>query len=140
MGIFDIAFGAYIQFRSYFLGFGVDAIFLIASVNEDVIFRGGRRFFLGTVISLYFKGVFVLHLQRNTFLSFTVKVIQMSDTEKLDLILKEIADLRSDTKEMKQTLKVMDKRLTLIENRLSNIEPWISVDNSHLAFKPATAA
>jgi hypothetical protein len=52
----------------------------------------------------------------------------MSDTQKLDAILKEIG-------EVKHTLLIIDKRLTLIENRLSSIEPWISVDNKHLEYK-----
>lgn len=57
----------------------------------------------------------------------------MTDTEKLDHIL-------NDIREAKQILKVIDKRLTLIENRLSNIEPWISVDNSHLKYKTEATA
>lgn len=63
----------------------------------------------------------------------------MTDTEKLDLILGEVQASRNDLKEFKaetsHTLRVIEKRLSLIENRLSNMEPFISVDNTHLVYK-----
>lgn len=57
----------------------------------------------------------------------------MKDSEKLDLILKEITAIKGQ-------LVIMDLRLTLIERRLGNIEQWIPVDNSPFVYKaPATA-
>jgi hypothetical protein len=45
-----------------------------------------------------------------------------------------VTDVKMNTSQIGQQLKIVDKRLSLIEQRLSNIEPWISVDNAPLRY------
>ncbi len=60
--------------------------------------------------------------------------------DKLDLILTELSAIKAEAKRGSDSLKIIDRRLSLIEQRLSNIEPWISVDNSKLKFSAANGA
>ena len=49
-------------------------------------------------------------------------------------IIRLITDVKTNTGQIGQQLKIVDKRLSLIEQRLTNIEPWITVDNAHLRY------
>lgn len=69
------------------------------------------------------------------------------DEKKLDALISDISDiktgvtsLRQDHAKLHNLLLIVDKRLSLIEQRLSNIEPWISVDNSPLEYSPEKQA
>ena len=49
-------------------------------------------------------------------------------------IIRLITDVKTNTGQIGQQLKIVDKRLSLIEQRLTNIEPWTTVDNAHLRY------
>ena len=57
----------------------------------------------------------------------------MSD-DKIKMLVSIMTEVRTNTSQIGQQLKIVDKRLSLIEQRLTNIEPWITVDNSHLKY------
>ncbi len=63
----------------------------------------------------------------------------MSDSQ-FDLLTGLITEVKSNTHQISQQLRIVDKRLSLIEQRLENIEPWISADNSRLKYAEKTAS
>ena len=54
--------------------------------------------------------------------------------EQIKMLVGIMTEVRTNTSQIGQQLKIVDKRLSLIEQRLTNIELWITVDNSHLRF------
>jgi len=73
------------------------------------------------------------------YITFVIRLnyITMSE-DQIKLILSILTDVRTHTSQIGAQLKIVDKRLSLIEQRLTNIEPWITVDNSHLQYAEGT--
>jgi hypothetical protein len=49
-----------------------------------------------------------------------------------------ITEVKVNTNQICQQLRIVDKRLSLIEQRLENIEPWISADHSRMKSSEST--
>ena len=71
----------------------------------------------------------------NNYITFAIAINLSTVSEgQTKTIISLLTEVRTNTSQIGQQLKIVDKRLSLIEQRLTNIEPWITVDNSHLRY------
>ena len=54
--------------------------------------------------------------------------------DQIKMLIGIMTEVRTNTSQIGQQLKIVDKRLSSIEQGLTYIEPWITVDNSHLRY------